>query len=164
RQKNLIALLEALKALPYELTIIGKGSMRKELQKKAEADNINVRFINSVSHLKLPEILNQHETFILPSLYEGTPKALLEAMSCGLPVIGTDIKGINDIIEHKKNGYLCDTSASSIKEGILELLGNKTVQERISINARRTILKNFSIEVGLDKEKGIYQNIEVGEI
>ncbi len=158
RQKNLITLLEALKGLPYELTIIGSGSMRKELERKAEADNMNVRFINSVSHSKLPEILNQHEIFILPSLYEGTPKALLEAMSCGLPVIGTDVKGIKDIIEHKKNGYLCNTSASSIRKGVLELLRNKAVQEKISINARRTILKNFSIEVGLDKEKSIYQS------
>lgn len=159
RQKNLIALLEALKGLPYELTIIGSGSMRKKLKMKAEVDNINVRFINSVSHLRLPEILNQHEVFILPSLYEGTPKALLEAMSCGLPVIGTDVKGIKDIIEHQKNGYLCETSASSIRKGILELLRDKTVQDKISINARQTILKNFSIEVGLDKEKRIYRSL-----
>jgi len=159
RQKNLIALLEALKGLPYELTIVGNGSMRKELERKAKENNINITFMNSVFHLRLPEILNQHEIFILPSLYEGTPKALLEAMSCGLPVIGTNVTGIKDIIRHKENGYLCETSASSIRKGILELLRDKTVQEKISINARRTILKNFSMEVGLDKEKRIYQSL-----
>ncbi len=160
RQKNLIALLEALKGLPYQLTIIGKGSMRGKLERKAKENSININFMNSVSHLRLPEILNQHEVFVLPSLYEGTPKVLLEAMSCGLPVIGTNVKGIKDIIEHKKNGYLCESSPNSIRKGIFEVLRDKMVQETMSINARRTILERFGVETALDKEKRIYQDIQ----
>ena len=163
KEKNLIALLEALKGLPYNLTIIGRGSMREKLEKKAEVDNINVRFMNNVPHSKLPEILNQHEIFILPSLYEGTPKTLLEAMSCGLPVIGTNVRGIKDIIEHKKNGYLCDTCANSIRKAILELFQNKDTRRNIVKEARQTVLSNFSFNRTMEKEIRIYQEITTGQ-
>lgn len=162
RQKNLIALLEALKGLPYELTIIGNGNMRQKLERKAKENNINITFMNSVFHLRLPEILNQHEVFILPSLYEGTPKALLEAMSCGIPVIGTNVTGIKDIIRHKENGYLCETSPSSIRKAIFESFQSKAARENIVKEARRTVLRNFSLKATLGREISIYQEITTG--
>lgn len=159
RQKNLIALLEALKGLPYELTIIGSGNMRKKLEKKAEVDNINVRFINSVSHLRLPEILNQHEVFILPSLYEGTPKALLEAMSCGLPVIGTNVKGIKEIIQHEKNGILCEVNPESIRKAILRVMDNDGLKESLGKEARKTIEEGYTLEKLIEREKILYDTL-----
>jgi len=82
---------------------------------------------------------------------------LLEAMSCGLPCIGTDVAGIKEIIKHKENGYLCDTDAASIKKAILDVLNNKRLKEKLSENARKTIVEHFSLESILKKEREIYE-------
>jgi glycosyltransferase involved in cell wall biosynthesis len=63
----------------------------------------------------LPKELVKHGIFFLISEYEGQPKSLLEAMSCGLAVIGRDSIGINDIIKHKKNGYLLRKDYGNLK-------------------------------------------------
>lgn len=157
KQKNLPPLLDALKGLAHKLTIIGSGSMREELQRKSRENNIDVRFISKLPHSKMPRILNQHEIFILPSLYEGNPKVLLEAMSCGLPVIGTNVPGINEIIKHRENGYLCEINAESIKKAILEVLENNALKEKISQNARKTILEEYGLDKVLQKELRIYE-------
>ncbi|MCK4736821.1 MAG: glycosyltransferase family 4 protein, partial [Methanophagales archaeon] len=94
--KNLFALFKALKGLPYSITIIGSGEQEVQLKKFADENGITVNFLGNIPNHELPEFLNLHELFILPSLYENMPKALLEAMSCGMSVIGTNVKGINE--------------------------------------------------------------------
>lgn len=158
KQKNLHALLEALKGSSYKLTIIGSGSMREELEKKVRENNINVDFIKNIPNSKLPDVLNQHEIFILPSLYEGTPKVLLEGMAC-LPVIGTNVTGIKETIKHKENGYLCETDAESIRKAIIEVLENKPLREKIAQNGRKTILEKCSLDKILEKELKIYSDL-----
>lgn len=97
QEKNLFALFEALTGLPYVLTIIDSGKQEVQLKQFADENGITVNFLGNIPNHELPEIINQHELFILPSLYENMPKALLEAMSCGMPVIGTNVKGINGV-------------------------------------------------------------------
>ena len=140
-QKNLIALLEALRGLPYSLSIIG---VQAEL---LEVDNqTGVKFLGNVPNHKLPEILNQHELFILPSLWEsGHPKALLEAMACGLPVIGTDVPGINSTIKHRHNGFLCGVSPQSIREAIIAVLQDEELKTKMGRNARQFIVQNYGL-------------------
>ena len=156
KQKNLENLIEAVRGLDIKLVIFGSGSLNKKLKSLAPA---NVKIIASVPNNDLPKEINKSRLFILASLYEGCPKALLEAMACGLPVIGADIEGIDEIIKHKENGYLCQTSVRSIREAIKELLNDKELQEKISQNARKTICQDFNLEKLLEKEIKIYKKI-----
>ncbi|MBI2868991.1 MAG: glycosyltransferase family 4 protein, partial [Chloroflexi bacterium] len=82
-QKNLPALLEALRGLPYTLDIIGSGEQGKDLRDYAEALDIKLKLLGNMPNHELPSLLNRYEVFALPSLWEGMPKALLEAMACG---------------------------------------------------------------------------------
>jgi len=59
-----------------------------------------------ISSSKLPYLLNRFEIFILPSYFEGMPKALIEAITCGLSVIGSNTKETREIISNGKNGIL----------------------------------------------------------
>jgi glycosyltransferase involved in cell wall biosynthesis len=145
RQKNLFALLEALKGLPSTLTIIGSGEQEELLKKFATENKIEANFLGNVPNHELPEILNPHEIFILPSLCEGMPKTLLEAMACGLPVIGTKIEGTKEVITHGKNGILCDTDRDSIKEAIITLLEDEELKQKLGENARKTIVEHYSL-------------------
>jgi len=159
KEKNLFNLIEAITTLPINLVIIGNGSLKEKLKNFAKEKNAKVEFKENIPNEKLPEELNKSEIFILPSFYEGCPKALLEAMACGLLCIGTNVEGIKEIIQHKENGYLCEPDAKSIKKAILEVLNDKDLQEKISQNARKTILEKFSLEKILEKEIKIYQSL-----
>ncbi|MBL7196731.1 MAG: glycosyltransferase family 4 protein [Candidatus Omnitrophica bacterium] len=161
REKNLLTLLEALKGLPYRLTIIGSGSMRAELEEEAQKYNVNVRFMNNVPHSKLPEILNQHEIFMLPSFYEGTPKALLEAMACGLAVIGTNVKGINEIIEHRKNGILSMVDSKSIGSAIQGLMEDEFLKNALGAKSVEKIRKEYALNMLVEQEKKIIDSFFV---
>ena len=143
----------------YKLVIIGSGFLKKEIEFFARKKEVSVEFMKNIPNEKLPEELNKSEIFILTSFYEGCPKSLLEAMSCGLPCIGTNVEGIKEIIRHRENGYLCNTDADSIRKAITGVLQDERLQEKIGKNARQTILVNFNFPKIMGKEINIYMKL-----
>ena len=159
-QKNLFNLLEAYEDLKgFSLDLIGDGPYKRNLLEKAEEYGINLNFLGVLPNDLIPSVLNQYDIFILPSFFEGNPKVLLEAMSCGVACIGTNVQGINDIIQHKQNGFLCNTSSKSIRNAILELHDNKELKDKLGRNAREFIIKNCSLNSISNKEYDLYKNI-----
>ena len=157
-QKNIFQLIEAIYILQVRLIIIGNGSLRGALERFVKEKNAPVEFWGNISNSQLPEELNKSELFILPSLYEGHPKVLLEAMSCGLPCIGTNVKGIGTIIEHEKNGYLCETKVEAIRSAIEKVLNDSKLQARIGKGARDTVLSNFGFQKIVQMELNVYND------
>lgn len=156
-QKNLFNLIEAVSNLGVKLVIFGSGSQKRDLENFAQKLKAEVEFKGNIPNKDLPEELNKSKLFVLPSLYEGCPKVLLEAMACGLLVIGTEVEGTKEIIKHRENGYLVETSVDSMRKAIIEVLNNKNLQGKISQNARKTILEKFSLEKIREKEIKIYE-------
>jgi len=151
-QKNLINLFHACRGIDVELDLIGSGPQENELRALNDELGTSINFIGNLPNHSLPEYLNRSEVFILPSLFEGHPKALIEAMGCGLPVIGTNVPGIREIIEHGKNGYLCDTDTVSIRTALKTVLSNLELQAEMGKNARELVLQNYSLEQVFEKE------------
>ena len=163
-QKNLLSLLEALAKLKrrnkkVRLLMIGNCSSDSKLIEIAEDKQLSVEFIGNVPNNQLPNYLNQATAFIIPSNYEGHPKALLEAMSCALPCIGADVEGIRDEIKHKETGYLCSTDSESIADAIQKLLADKSLQHEMGGNARRYIEENYSLERVLEMELDVIREV-----
>ncbi|MBD2177244.1 glycosyltransferase family 4 protein [Pseudanabaena sp. FACHB-1998] len=88
------------------LLVIGDGELRESLLKLAEQLKISdrVNFLGARSNIR--EFLSAIDVFVLPSLWEGQPIALLEALAMGKPCIASDVDGISEIIVNHKNGYL----------------------------------------------------------
>lgn len=158
-QKNLAMLLEAIRGLNGKSVIFGDGPLRGELEKQAKRDNLNVSFAGRIPNERVPHELCRSELFVLPSLYEGNPKALLEAMACGLPVIGTDVPGIRDVIRHGWNGCLCEPTASSIRASIQFILANRDLAAEMGQNARRCVMENYSLESLLKREVALLASL-----
>ena len=116
-----------------------------------------IRFLGTLPNNKLPELINKHEIFILVSNMEGNPKVLLEAMSCGIACIGSDIPGINQIINHKRNGYLCGLDSKSIAESIKIVGENDELMKNMGKNARNDIIQQYDIKKILEQEIDIYK-------
>ena len=160
KEKNLINLLKSLKDISnFTLDIIGKGPQEEYLRKNADILGVNLKFLGVFPNDKLPYIYNQYEIFILPSHFEGNPKVLLEAMSCGVACIVTNVRGIREIIKHKENGYICSPTLDSIKNAIIELYNNKNLRTTLGNNARNYVKKNFSLDNIVKKEYLIYKKV-----
>jgi len=156
-QKNIYSLLEALKKLQLNARIIGSGPLQESLINKYVKLKNKFIWQNNVSNSELPYYMNRSRLYILPSYYEGHPKTLLEAMSCGLPVIGANSPGINNIITHNSNGYLCETNSESLSSAIMELLGDHSLCNKLGQNAREFVVNNFSIDRIVDIELLAYK-------
>ena len=159
-QKNLFRLLEAISKTGLSLDIYGDGELRGKLERRARELNIQVSFIGVVPNHELPEVLNRYRYYILPSLYEGTPKALLEAMACGLVCIGTDVEGINDIIEDGINGYLAKgTEAEALAEVIKK--ATQSPHDFVTAKGIQKVRDKFSIETIAEQEGRIIADLKM---
>jgi len=156
-EKNVQSLLEATLSLGISLVVIGEGRLRPQLQEMYPDGDGRVRWEGNVPNHKLPDYLNAAMVFALPSHYEGHPKVLIEAMACGVPVLGGDSPGIRNLVEHGVNGYLCGTDTMSIREALEELLKNPALREKIGRNAREFAVKNYSLDRILDMELAVLE-------
>ena len=159
-QKNALALVDAVGGLPgVTLTIVGDGPLRKPLQTAATARGVSAAFLGTRPHAELPALLNGSSIFVLPSHYEGNPKALVEAMACGVPVVGARAPGIQEILVHRETGYLCGTSAAEIRSAIRDVLGDASLRERISAGAVAYARAHCSIESAVEQELAILRRL-----
>lgn len=158
-QKNVGALLEAVEPLDVCLTLIGDGELSSSLQQRFGSLNGRVRWLGAVPNVDLPAYLNRAGLFVLPSHYEGHPKALIEAMSCGLPVIGADVPGIRELIRHGETGWLCGTDPVSIRAAIQELLDRPQLRARLGDNARQFVVEHFALERVVEMELGLLRQV-----
>ena len=101
-------------------------------------------FNKSIKNSKLMNELCNSMYFILPSYFEGNPKALLEAMSAGCIVFASKISNHEEIIEDGVNGFLFDLENNNLKEKIKKIEINKL--DNISISAMKTINDTYSIQ------------------
>lgn len=151
-QKNFENLIRAVRGIQAKLLIIGSGSQKGKLQDLAQRMNVNLEIIEKVAYKNMPSIYSRSDIFVLPSVSEGSPKVLLEAMSCSLPVIGTKVEGILDIITPGENGVLADLNPGNIRKAILDLTKSPKAREKLGRNARRTVEKYYNLRSLLAKE------------
>jgi glycosyltransferase involved in cell wall biosynthesis len=143
-----------LKKLPSaRLTIVGDGPERRHIEKLARDIGVSdsVIFEGELETSEIPETLWDHDIFVLPSIVtetgetEGLGTVLLEAMSAGIPVIGTAVGGITDIIKDGKNGLLVpERSPEAIRDAILSLAENEELREKLISTAIEDVKDRFS--------------------
>ena len=158
-QKNILAFVESLKGLNVNLVMAGAGSMKREIINTANMDGISIEFLGNVPQSALPIELAKSEIYVLPSLYEGNPKTLLEAMACGVACVGSNAKGISNVIHDGETGLLADPTPAGLREKIKLLLENKDQRDRLGANARQQIVREQSLEAIIEKELKIYEQL-----
>ncbi|AIU69545.1 hypothetical protein TEU_03850 [Thermococcus eurythermalis] len=159
-QKNLDVLIQSLEKLPSVcLSLYGHGELLGYLEQLARALRVCVHFFAPVPNEEIPLILNKYQIFVLPSLYEGMPKALLEAMSCGLACIATNVPGNREVIDHMKTGLLVDVSLDSIRGAIFILVFNPKLAKKLGRTARNKLMKDYSLQVIAKQELCLYHAI-----
>jgi len=135
------------RGINLKLRIAGDGQERCKLIALA-------RSLDFEDHLELyghveniPEFLGNLDVFVLCSDSEQHPNALIEAMACGLPCIGTRVGGVEDIVDTGRCGLVIDPKdESGLTEAILSLLRNPALRNKLSLAARKRICDSYSME------------------
>jgi glycosyltransferase involved in cell wall biosynthesis len=124
------------------LLIVGEGPQEVRLR---EMQMDGVQFTGQVDDA-IP-YLQAADLFVLPSSTEGLSNSMLEAMSCGLPVLATSIGGAPDVILHEESGYLIPPDdVNALQRGLETLLGDEALCLALGSNARQRILSEFSLD------------------
>ena len=138
--KGLKYLIEAISLLKsnkinLKLLIVGDGSECKKLKLLVKTLQLEemVIFVGKISNEKVPEYLSASDVFVLPSLSEGFPVVLLEAMASGLPIITTKIRGLPEIVQDGNNGFLVNPKSSvELADKIKLLIEDDKIRKKIS--------------------------------
>jgi glycosyltransferase involved in cell wall biosynthesis len=161
-QKGITHLLDAMKMVVSHypdttLVIAGDGPLEEELKQKAGRLGIdkNVRFIGP--RLDIPELLNLFDLYVLPSLWEGLPMVLLEAMAAGCPIVCTDVGGASTAVTHEVNGLLVKPAdPDALSSAILSLLSDEEKRKRFAQNGIKRFQGSFSADIMTRKYEQIY--------
>jgi len=162
-QKGLEYLLEAGVKVKEEFpqakfVIVGEGKLRPMLEKKAT----EIGFSSHVSflgwRLDALEILPLFDIYVQPSLWEGLPMAILEAMAVGKPIVATKAGGIVEVLVDGENGLLVPPQNSqALAEGMITLLKNKFLSKQLGVAAQRSFRENFSVRRMVRNYEEVYE-------
>jgi glycosyltransferase involved in cell wall biosynthesis len=158
-EKGVPVLLNSLIALKKEghnfhLTLLGDGPERADLEHKVKQHGLqeHVYFGGFASQETVRKTLQNSDVFILPSFAEGVPVSLMEAMACGVPVIGTNVGGVTELIQHGVSGLVVSPSDEvSLKQAIMSYMENEQLRESVKREARQTIEAQFNLNLEIAK-------------
>jgi len=127
--------------------IAGEGQLRRSLEEKAATLGINnvVHFLGSRTDIQ--DLLTLADVFVMPSLSEGLPLALLEAMSVGLPVVASRVGGIEAVVSHGENGYLFEPKdIEAISSALIKIREDDYARSQFGNANRELIAREYTIQ------------------
>lgn len=151
-QKDPLTLIRAMKIIlertkDVVLLMVGEGDLKEEVVNIVKESHLEANIILENFRQDVPAILKAADIYCLPSLWEGLPIGVLEAMSMGKVVVATHVDGTSEIISEGFNGILFPVKdAGKFAEAILTVHNDKVLAKRLSENARKTILERFTVE------------------
>jgi glycosyltransferase involved in cell wall biosynthesis len=153
-EKGVLNLVDAMplvreKKTGIHLTVCGDGELADQVVKRIKNGGLEdiTNFTKWIPHEEVPRYLNDIKLLVLPSITEGMPNILLEAMACGTPVLSTSVGAVPDIIKDCETGFLLESNnPTHIADKIIALLNNPELLSKVSVNAYKLVRDNFSKE------------------
>ncbi len=160
-QKGHPVLFRAAAEVPDAFFVLaGEGPERAALEAEASSLGIAERVVFLGHRTDIPELLAACDIFALPSLYEGSSLAVLEAMASGRAAISSAIGGTDELIEDGKSGLLvAPGDAAGLAAALRRLLGDERLRESLAASARRRVERDFTPGAMASKVQRIYDEL-----
>lgn len=167
-QKGIPYLLEAARLVraadpTVRFVIAGDGPLRSELEKTADTLQLHdtVRFLGYRGDI--PQIVAALDAFVLPSLWEGLPLALLEAMAAGKPIVATRVGGNVEIVDDPETGFLVPPrDPESLARAVLTLRRDAEARQRMQIRSREKFARHFDVTSMTQAHAALYREVAEG--
>ena len=161
-QKGHTYLLQAAAVIRREhpevrVRIVGDGPLRPSLEAESRALGVNdiVEFAGARSDVAAQ--LRRFDLFVLPSLWEGLPYVLLEAMAAGIPIVSTDASGVREVITDDTEGIIVPPrSAAALAEAVTALMANEARRASLGAKGAQVVRQRFSVDAMVDQTVAVY--------
>lgn len=164
-QKGHLDLLTALPQIKATIPtvkalIVGDGPLRDELVERARRHRLDDCCIFTGMREDIPNIMGALDVVVLPSLSEGLPFILLEAMAMGKPVVATRVNGISEVVEDGVTSLLVPPRAPErLARAVIALLTNRELGSRLGVAARQHVERRFSLALMMQQVERLYEEL-----
>jgi glycosyltransferase involved in cell wall biosynthesis len=160
-QKDHLTLIRAASMLGgVRFLLAGEGPLRAVLEAEVSRLGLQDRVVFLGQRDDVPQLLVSSDLFVLPSLHEGMPLSLLEAMAHGLPVVASSVGGIREVVTDGVTGLLVAPSDPAALAGaIRRLLDDPSLARRLAAAARENVLDRFSVEAMVRGVSRVYREV-----
>ncbi len=166
QQKGLTYLIDAMPGVLKEhpktrLLIVGKGKIKNKLKEKVRKMGLSkyVLFPGFIPESQMPELYSSADVFVLPSLWEVLPIALLEALASGSPLLASDAGGNPEIVENDKNGYIFEkANTPHLIEKLNVMLSDEKSRAEMKKKSREIALEKFDWEIIKNQTLAFYKD------
>lgn len=140
--------------------IAGDGELKNELNELAKSVGVENVFTFLGNQNDIASVIKQFDVFVLPSLWEGLPLVLLEAMAAKKPIVATNVNGISEIIESDKTGILVPPHDSDkLADGIIKMINDRNLQNFVVQEGFKKVNEEFNVVSMVKKTEDLYQSI-----
>ena len=147
-EKGHLGLLEAIAPLDVELALVGDGPLRAEIEQAVARLGLGerVRFVGRLDEAATLDAVARAGLLVLPSFMEGLPIVLMEAMALGVPVVGSRVAGVPELIEDGEEGLLFRPGDwDDLRRQIARLLDDPALGDRLALAARAKVEREFDV-------------------
>jgi glycosyltransferase involved in cell wall biosynthesis len=155
------AFYEAVKIIPgIRLLMVGDGDQKEKALQMVKELSMNERIIFQPFRQDVPAVLAAADIYVLPSLWEGLPIGLLEAMAMGKAIVATNVDGTREIINDHQNGLLTEAGdVPALTNALVELCQNDSLRKKLEISAPQIVNEQFNAVNMTKKIEDIYLNL-----
>lgn len=142
------------------LVLVGDGPLLGTLRARAEALGISasLRWLSRQSNVG--RLYQAADAYVLPSLYEGCPYSVMEAMACGLPVVATQVEGSRDLLDDGRTGLLVPPADSgALAAAMTRIATDAPLCERLGAAAREEARREFGVATMVSRTEALYRRL-----
>lgn len=173
--KNHIFLLKAFKELTktfmhVKLIVIGQGfkedpeNSEEEIRSFVAQNGLSKKVLFLGYRQDVSDFLGIMDIFCLTSFKEGLPISLIEAMAAGLPIVGTEVEGIKDVVIHEKNGFLVQLDdVYRLKNALNTLLCNESIRQKFGKESKSMATSAYSLEHCINEYQNLFLSVSGNE-
>lgn len=151
RQKaplDMVAAIAALRRTEVHMVWLGDGELRAETERRIEREGLRGRFLLAGDRDDVPRLLPAFDVFALSSLWEGLPCSVVEAMTCGIPVVATAVNSVPEVVVPGRTGLLArPADPASLARALAYMLDHPADAARMAANARASVGEQYRADL-----------------
>jgi glycosyltransferase involved in cell wall biosynthesis len=155
---------QVIKKIPrVQFVLIGDGPLRLEIEQHVRDKSLQKNFIFPGLRHDVPELLRCFDVFVLPSLYEGLPNVVLEAMAASKPIVATPVDGTKEVVVPGETGLLVPPrQPAPLAQALIDLIDDPQRAKKLGANGRVRVEKEFSLKTQIMQFETLFEQFTFG--